>query len=98
MVLLARIYYPEGYNRLWFCSREFTSPQGYAERAGERVCLNRTYCLKEVDRMKTNSYLLMFMVSLAFCMAGISNASQTSSDPAPKPDEQQLPKAMHSAM
>ena len=28
MVLLARIYYPEGYNRSWFCPREFTTLKG----------------------------------------------------------------------
>ena len=28
MVLLAKIYYPEGYNRLWFRSREFTTLKG----------------------------------------------------------------------
>jgi hypothetical protein len=48
--------------------------------------------------MKTNLFLLLFIVSFVVWVAGISNASQTASDPAPRPDEQQLPKAMHSAM
>ncbi len=32
MVLLAKIYYPEGYNRLLFCPREFTTLKGMISR------------------------------------------------------------------
>ncbi len=32
MVLLARIYYPEGYNKLWFRSRKFTTLKGITPR------------------------------------------------------------------
>ena len=48
--------------------------------------------------MKTNLFLSLLVVSFVVCMAGMSYASQTPADPAPKPDEQQLPRAMHSAM
>ncbi len=48
--------------------------------------------------MKTNLLLSLFVVLFVAGMAGISYASETPGDPSPKPDEQQLPKAMHSAM
>ena len=64
----------------------------------ERVCLGKIYFLKEVDKMKTSFLVSLFIVSLVVCVAGISYSSQTTADPSPKPDEQQLPRAMHSAM
>ena len=48
--------------------------------------------------MKTNLFLSRFVVSFVVCTAGMSYASQTPGDPSPRPDEQQLPRAMHSAM
>ena len=48
--------------------------------------------------MKTNLFLPLFAFLFVAGMAGISYASEIPGDPSPKPDEQQLPKAMHSAM
>jgi parallel beta-helix repeat protein len=47
--------------------------------------------------MKTNSFLLFAIVSILGSV-GILVASETQRDFSPKPDEQQLPQAMHSAM
>jgi parallel beta-helix repeat protein len=47
--------------------------------------------------MKTNIFLL-FTIAIILGSAGILGASETQRDFSPKPDEQQLPKAMHSAM
>ena len=47
--------------------------------------------------MKTNSFLL-FVITCILGSAGILVASETQRDFSPKPDEQQLPTAMHSAM
>ena len=47
--------------------------------------------------MKTNSFLL-FVITCILGSAGILVASETQRDFSPKPDEQQLPKAMHSEM
>ena len=48
--------------------------------------------------MKTNLIPSLFVILLVVGMAGISYSSQSPGDPSPKPVEQQLPKAMHSAM
>lgn len=48
--------------------------------------------------MKTNLFSSMFVVLLLVSIAGISHASESPTNPSPKPDEQQLPTAMHSAM
>lgn len=47
--------------------------------------------------MKTNSFLL-FAIANVLGSVGILVASETQRDFSPKPDEQQLPQAMHSAM
>lgn len=47
--------------------------------------------------MKTNSFLL-FAIASILASVGILVASENQRDFSPKPDEQQLPKAMHSAM
>jgi parallel beta-helix repeat protein len=47
--------------------------------------------------MKTNSFLL-FAIAFILSSADILAASETQRDFSPKPDEQQLPKAMHSQM
>lgn len=48
--------------------------------------------------MKTNLFSSMFVVLLLVSIAGASYASESPTNPSPKPDEQQLPTAMHSAM
>jgi len=48
--------------------------------------------------MRTKFFILMFVVSLVPGGAGVLHAVQSSDDPSPRPSEQQLPKAMHSAM
>ncbi|NQT03252.1 MAG: right-handed parallel beta-helix repeat-containing protein [Planctomycetes bacterium] len=48
--------------------------------------------------MKTNLFLSLFAISFVVSAAGISYARENRKDFSPKPDEQQLPKAMHSAM
>jgi hypothetical protein len=52
----------------------------------------------EVNTMKTNLLLSLFAISFIVSATGISYATETRKDFSPKPDEQQLPKAMHSAM
>ncbi len=48
--------------------------------------------------MKTGLFLSLSAVSFVVSVAGISYATETRKDFSPKPDEQQQPKAMHSAM
>ncbi len=48
--------------------------------------------------MKTNLIPSVLVILLVVGIAGISYSSQSPVDPSPRPDEQQLPKAMHSAM
>ena len=48
--------------------------------------------------MKTNLLPSLFVVLLVVGIAGISYAAESPADPSPRPDEQQLPQAMHSAM
>jgi parallel beta-helix repeat protein len=48
--------------------------------------------------MKTRLFLSLFAISFVASTAGISLAEETRKDFSPAPDEQQLPKAMHSAM
>ncbi len=48
--------------------------------------------------MKTSLFLSLSAISLIVSAASISYAQETRKDFSPKPDEQQLPKAMHSAM
>ncbi len=48
--------------------------------------------------MKTNLFLLLFVISFLFQVAGVSYALEAEEDFSPKPQEQQLPKTMHSEM
>lgn len=48
--------------------------------------------------MKTNFFLLLFVAALVLSGAGTSSGSTVQQDFSPKPDEQQLPRAMHSRM
>ncbi|MGD8500760.1 MAG: hypothetical protein PVJ86_08945, partial [Phycisphaerales bacterium] len=48
--------------------------------------------------MKANLSLSLFVILFVVSATGISYASETPRDFSPKPEEQQLPKAMHSAM
>ena len=48
--------------------------------------------------MKTNLFLSLFVISFLAQAAGVLYASEVPVDASPKPDEQQLPKAMHSEM
>ncbi|MFH1719569.1 MAG: right-handed parallel beta-helix repeat-containing protein [Planctomycetota bacterium] len=48
--------------------------------------------------MKTYISLLLFLIFAAFSAAGDSHAADNQKDPSPRPQEQQLPTAMHSAM
>ncbi len=48
--------------------------------------------------MKTSLFLSLSAISFVVSAAGILYAQETRKDFSPKPDEQQLPKAMHSAM
>ncbi|TKJ35047.1 MAG: hypothetical protein CEE38_16455 [Planctomycetes bacterium B3_Pla] len=48
--------------------------------------------------MKTNLFLSLFAISFLAQAAGVLYASEVPIDASPKPDEQQLPKAMHSEM
>jgi parallel beta-helix repeat protein len=48
--------------------------------------------------MRMKLFMSLFVVSLVVGGVGISRASQSRDDPSPMPSEQQLPKAMHSAM
>jgi parallel beta-helix repeat protein len=64
----------------------------------EGMCSARTSRLKEVNKMKTNLFLSLFVMAFVVSAAGIAHAAETQGDFSPKPQEQQLPKAMHSAM
>jgi parallel beta-helix repeat protein len=48
--------------------------------------------------MKTSLFLSLFAISFVVGAAGTSYAQKSQEDFSPQPDEQQLPKAMHSAM
>ena len=48
--------------------------------------------------MKINLFLLLFLFTYCIGAAGILHASETQEDFSPRPDEQQLPTAMHSEM
>ena len=48
--------------------------------------------------MKTNLLLSILIISFAISTTGISYSRETQKDFSPQPDEQQLPKAMHSKM
>jgi parallel beta-helix repeat protein len=48
--------------------------------------------------MKTNLFLLLFVTVYFISSVGIIHASETQRNFSPRPDEQQLPTAMHSAM
>jgi len=58
----------------------------------------KNFILSEVKTMKTNLLLSLFAIACVLGSASISNASETQKDFSPKPDERQLPTAMHSAM
>ena len=48
--------------------------------------------------MRTDIFLRLFAICFCVVALGASDGSQVADDPSPRPDEQQLPKAMHSAM
>ena len=48
--------------------------------------------------MKTKLFLLLFTIACVFSSSDILPASETQRDFSPRPDEQQLPTAMHSEM
>ncbi len=54
--------------------------------------------LTEANTMKTSFLLSLFAVSFVVSALNISYAQESRKDFSPKPDEQQLPNAMHSAM
>jgi parallel beta-helix repeat protein len=48
--------------------------------------------------VKTGIFVSLCVLALSVCVPGMSRASANEQDFSPKPEEQQLPKAMHSAM
>jgi parallel beta-helix repeat protein len=54
--------------------------------------------IKEVNAMKVRPLASLCIVYIVICMVGILNAAEIQKGFSPRPDERQLPKAMHSEM
>ncbi len=67
-------------------------------RSAIEIRISEKSLLTEVNTMKTRFFLSLFIFSFIISPDGISYAQETQKDFSPAPDEQQLPKAMHSAM